>query len=146
MVVIPPVQLPVNVGKELAHEDDHIAQLLTPVALLARHTADAVPGAHQTSYMVKRSNPAVVRGSVRAGSWTAGSGVLGSIRGIRRQRSEVIPGGRLTLAPGPGAASDDRDVDHDGAPGNIRYLRPASSPRASCATRCVTTVPGWTRS
>jgi TorA maturation chaperone TorD len=31
-----------NVGKEFAHPDDHIAQLLTPVALLARHTADAV--------------------------------------------------------------------------------------------------------
>ncbi len=36
------MQLPVNVGKELAHKDDHIAQLLTPVDLLARHTADAV--------------------------------------------------------------------------------------------------------
>jgi hypothetical protein len=39
---VDPVQLPVNVGKEPAHEDDHIAQLLTPVALLARHTADTV--------------------------------------------------------------------------------------------------------
>src|SRR6266545_6273089 len=39
---VDPVQLPVNVGKQLAHPDDHIAQLLTPVALLARHTADAV--------------------------------------------------------------------------------------------------------
>ena len=39
---VDPVQLPVNVGKELAHPDDHVAQLLTPVALLARHTADAV--------------------------------------------------------------------------------------------------------
>jgi hypothetical protein len=39
---VDPVQLPVNVGKELARKDDHIAQLLTPVALLARHTADAV--------------------------------------------------------------------------------------------------------
>jgi hypothetical protein len=29
------MQLPVNVGKELAHPDDHIAQMLTPVALLA---------------------------------------------------------------------------------------------------------------
>ena len=36
------MQLPVNVGKQLAHPDDHIAQLLTLVALLARHTADAV--------------------------------------------------------------------------------------------------------
>jgi hypothetical protein len=36
------VQLPVNAGKELAHPDHYIAQLLTPVALLARHTADAV--------------------------------------------------------------------------------------------------------
>ena len=36
------MQLPVNVGKGLAHPDDYIAQLLTPVALLARHTADAV--------------------------------------------------------------------------------------------------------
>jgi len=33
----------VNVGKQLAHPDDHIAQVLTPVALLARHTADAIP-------------------------------------------------------------------------------------------------------
>jgi hypothetical protein len=39
---VDPVQVPVNVGKEFAHPDDHIAQLLTPVALLARHTADAV--------------------------------------------------------------------------------------------------------
>src|SRR6266576_3614352 len=39
---VDPVQLPVNVGKQLAHPDDHIAQVLTPVALLARHTADAV--------------------------------------------------------------------------------------------------------
>ena len=39
---VDPVQLPVNVGKELARKDDHIAQLLTAVALLARHTADAV--------------------------------------------------------------------------------------------------------
>jgi hypothetical protein len=39
---VDPVQLPVNIGKELAHEDDHIAQVLTPVALRARHTADAV--------------------------------------------------------------------------------------------------------
>jgi len=31
----------VNVGHELAHEDDHIAQLLTPVTLRARHAADA---------------------------------------------------------------------------------------------------------
>ena len=36
------MQLPVNVGKQLAHPDDHISQLLTPVALLARRTADAV--------------------------------------------------------------------------------------------------------
>src|SRR6266498_5270190 len=39
---VDPVQPPVNVGNHLAHRDDHIAQLLTPVALLARHTADAV--------------------------------------------------------------------------------------------------------
>jgi len=39
---VDPVQFPVNVGKELAHKDDHIAQLLTPVALPARHTADTV--------------------------------------------------------------------------------------------------------
>jgi len=31
----------VNVGKELVHEYDHIAQVLNPVALRARHTADA---------------------------------------------------------------------------------------------------------
>src|SRR6266536_6706858 len=30
---VDPVQLPVNVGKQVAHPDDHIAQLLTPVAL-----------------------------------------------------------------------------------------------------------------
>src|SRR6266568_3426690 len=35
-------QLPVNVGKQLAHPDDHIAESLTTVGLLARHTADAV--------------------------------------------------------------------------------------------------------
>jgi hypothetical protein len=35
------VQLPVNIGKELSHEDDHVAQVLTAVALRARHTADA---------------------------------------------------------------------------------------------------------
>src|SRR6266571_7952625 len=39
---VDPVQLPVNVGKELAHKDERIAPLLTPVALRARHTADAV--------------------------------------------------------------------------------------------------------
>jgi hypothetical protein len=36
------VQLPVNVGQELAHPGDHITQVLTPVALSASHTADAV--------------------------------------------------------------------------------------------------------
>jgi hypothetical protein len=35
------VQFPVNVGQELAHKDDHIAQMLTPVALQARQTVDA---------------------------------------------------------------------------------------------------------
>src|SRR6266542_3368457 len=30
---VDPVQPPVNVGKQVAHPDDHIAQLLTPVAL-----------------------------------------------------------------------------------------------------------------
>ena len=30
-------------------------------------------GSYQTSDVVKRSHPAVVRGSVRAGGWTAGS-------------------------------------------------------------------------
>ena len=38
---VDPVQLPVNVGKQLAHVDDHIAQSLTPVALRAGHTAEA---------------------------------------------------------------------------------------------------------
>src|ERR1700722_2940305 len=36
------LQLPVNVGKELAQKDDQTAQLRTPQAILAVHTADAV--------------------------------------------------------------------------------------------------------
>src|SRR6266511_5517040 len=36
------LQLPVNVGKELAQKDDQTAQLRTPQARLALHTADAV--------------------------------------------------------------------------------------------------------
>ena len=38
---VDPVQLPVNVGQQLAHPDDHVAEVLTPVGLLAGHTADA---------------------------------------------------------------------------------------------------------
>jgi hypothetical protein len=36
------MQLPMNVRKQLAHPDDHVAQVLSPVALLTRHTADAI--------------------------------------------------------------------------------------------------------
>src|SRR5947209_6181018 len=36
------LQLPVNVGKELAQKDDQTAQLRAPQARLALHTADAV--------------------------------------------------------------------------------------------------------
>src|ERR1039457_1208788 len=36
------LQLPVNVGKELAQKDDQTAQLRTPQTILAIHTADAV--------------------------------------------------------------------------------------------------------
>src|SRR6266498_2206587 len=36
------LQFPVNVGKELAQKEDQTAQLLTPQARLALHTADAV--------------------------------------------------------------------------------------------------------
>src|SRR6266702_2287667 len=39
---IDPAQFPVHVGKQFAHPDNHIAQMLTAVALPRSHTADAV--------------------------------------------------------------------------------------------------------
>jgi hypothetical protein len=61
------VQLLVNVGKELAHKDDHIAQLLTPVALLA----DTPPMPLNTPSSANRSmNPRAYRTSPSA-KWYA---------------------------------------------------------------------------
>src|SRR6185437_7432056 len=52
-----------------------------------------------------------------------------------RTRTSARPADRLTLAFGSGAADDDRYVDHDGAPGKIRYLRRVT-PGASMARTC----------
>src|SRR5690348_18356581 len=75
---VDPVQFPVTAGKELAHKDDHIAQMLTPVALRARPTADA--GEHAILGEQAGEPPGVqdstLRKVVRAAHERFGSGVI----------------------------------------------------------------------
>ena len=55
-----------------------------------------------------------------------------------RHRNLEFPATASPLASGSGAANDARDVDHDGAPGKIRYLRwvtPGASTARTCSSR-----------